>query len=220
MSIYPRPVFSTLYVMRSRLAMEVPTVRELGRLHFTSQELNALERAEKKRIRDMAFQAIKKTSLPETRVGRNVTEPRIGISENGQMVFNSVISKDFKERGITKVMLYFDAETSRVAVKALKADENLKGFDAADYFAVKAGEKDHQFKLSAIGFLRNTASYDANAWGGQAYDVTVSEKVGLIFMLKTGTPVRKPKVVRMAKAPVAAKIPVEVPAEDDLMEMD
>ena len=219
MSIYPRAVFSTLYVMRCRLAMEVPTVRELGRLHFTSAELNTLERVDKKRIRDMAFQIVKKSALPVVQAGRNVTEPRIGISENGRMIFNSVISKDWVARGITKVALFFDADASKVAALGLPADGKFKGMEEADFFIAKKGDKDNQYSVAASGFLRN-GNYDFAAWGSQAYDVTLNEKVGFVFGLKTGTPVKKIKQERKAKAKVVVVTPVAPPSEDELMDLD
>ncbi len=160
---------------------------------------------------------VKKTSLPEVRVGRSATEPRLGISENGRIILNAICSKALVEQKVTRVALFFDPADKKVALLGFADGKSVKGVEEADLFKIQIGKKDSQISLGAAGFLREVAKYDFAAAGSQSFPVSLDPKWGYILTLPAETPKRKPVQTRKAKGtPVAAAPPVAPPAQEEL----
>jgi len=237
MSVMPLPHFRTLYLHNvgagCKLSTELPSLAELGRLHFTKGEALRAEKEKK-----MAFTLVDKETLPVAEFGRKATNPRIGVAGNGQITFNSLISKAWE--GVDRLIVQYDAETNRVLFIGVKKGAKTK-IDDKKMFSVKAANiKDKEtgkttpgnMFTAASSFLKNVAKYDYTAAGNQIYDAELNEKTGgYIITLPRETPAPRPVKARKAKATVVATVEstqqvngaiksapvVEAPAESELV---
>jgi hypothetical protein len=230
LSVAPLPHFRTLYLhpdaCRVKLTTETPSIGEFGRLHFTTQELKALERKGKTK---MAFELIDASTLPVSTRGRASTEPKVSVTEGGRFMFNKLIHDKWEAGKVSKLLIFADKATSQMA---------FKGFDEAGTGAPK-GTKPEAFHKLAVGKANDDYSaggsgllkqlgYKFEEWGNQSYEAKWSEKNGMyVITLFTGTPVKRPVTPRKPKeakpattAPSPATVAAIAPAEDELMDLN
>lgn len=119
----------------------------------------------------MAFTTIDLTTLPVSQVGRNVTEPKITITEGGRFMFNSVVQKAWE--GVVKGIVQWDAENRLLGIIGLKADQTIKG--VTKYLEIKSGKSDKSLSASGAAILKQIG-YDFASAKNQSYDVKIDEK--------------------------------------------
>lgn len=244
MSVAPLPKFQSLYLAntsaRIRLTTETPSIAEFGRFHFGTCDLRMLERAEKEKVRDMAFQIIDIATLPVREFGRHSTEPKITITENGQFQFNKFIQekwgyvKDAKaEDRMVKLLVRFDPDSRTLAFNGFKASDKPKAggkeLDGKSLLPVRLSKDGTQISAAGTGIL-NQLKYEFSKAGSQSFEAKFDDKGKFYGMvLPAETPAMKPKQVRVKKvkaatAPngaVATSAPVNVtpPAEEELLDL-
>lgn len=242
LGVMPVPKFQTLYVQRVGIS-ELPSIRELGRLHFTSGELTRLEQAQRQRERllglqekedkkRMAFELIDYSALPVREFGRSATEPKVSISEAGRIGFNVFINKSWED--VVKVLIRYDPETRMLLFNGCKEGQTFKNIKPESLFklakskerkddkGITVADEGESISIGGAAMLGKIGYKYAEA-GNQSFNSTWDEKLkGYVVVLPATTPTRKPVVARKKKvsAPVnGAVAPPPPPAENDLIEI-
>lgn len=246
MSVAPLPKFQTLYLCRVRTQPETLSIGELGRFHFTSSELRRIQKEEKEKEKLMALGIIDISTLPVREFGRTATEPRISITESGQLMFNIFIKKGWEveceietkivegkkkpviksRAGVEKLLVRFDPETRMLAFNGLKKGQLPKGVKEESLLSLKVSSDGEQISAPGAGIL-NQLDYKYSEAGNQNYEAKFDDKIKAYTMtLPKETPTRKPVTPRKAKPVVAAngangaiKAPIAPPAEEDLLDL-
>lgn len=249
MGVMPLPKFQSLLLLNTstkvKLSKEGPSLIELGRLHWSPQELKKLEvdQIKKEKENKMAFEIINVAELPVREFGRHATEPRISITEGGQFAFNVLIMKAWgvkiefegekesykvtKREGVTRLLVRYDSETRMLAFNGLLAGQLPKGVKEDSLLPLKVSKTGDQITAPASGILQKLG-YDFDAWGNQNYEAKFDEKgkyYAITLPAADVKPVRKVVAPRKKKvegavtANAAKNIPVVPPAEEDLLDI-
>jgi|SRR5215467_275241 len=156
----------------------------------------------------MALTFIKRSSLPVATKGKAATEPKITISDKGQLTLNPVATAFLKGNG--KVGLGFDKDTGTVyfirhdhkSVEKL-GDEDLLHFKAPK---VKDGKKGKgnilslSFGTALQAGLDPSHKYNYKDSGSQTFEMKTDEKNKMLsFVLPNGSLTKRPVVTRKRK---------------------
>ena len=249
MGVMPLPHFKTLYLHFDAYKVNMiaedssPSIGELGRLHFTKAEVKSIEK--EKRNKEMAFQAFDVSTLPVREFGRKATEPKMGIGENGQVVFNVLVQKAWE--GINRVIILFDPESKKLAFhpakdgaalpKGIVEGKNLltltwgrKTTKDASGKTVKTEELDGTLSLKNGSALMEQLGYKYKEARNQSFVLSRDEKSNrMVFQIPATTPTPRPVKKRTSKvvgtvatangtngAIVEKVVP---PAEEELLEL-
>lgn len=222
MGVMPIAHFQTLYLhydaSKVKLQPVSPSIFDFGRFHFTSAEIKEIERIERFKNK-MAFQMIDLAALPVTQVGRNVTDPKISITESGRFMFNSVVQKAWVD--VTKAVVQWDAENKMLGFTGFKTDASVKG--VTKFLEIKKGTKDNNLSASGAGILKQIG-YDFVYSKNQSFDVKVDEKTkrytiampasGKLEPIERAPRKKKADKVVAATAPNGAVAPPQAPPEE------
>jgi hypothetical protein len=147
---------------------------------------------------------IKFSTIPAGRRGFRASGPMIGIRENGQIAFNSTLTKELGITADTKVYVGFGTDRKLhfiVTEKPLTKDTT-----AADLATLNYSEKNKSCYMSGTGFLGNLG-YDYKASGSQSFNgdsliVEPNYKAGahVSLLLPEGALTPKPKTERKPRA--------------------
>ena len=157
----------------------------------------------------MAFEGIKRSSLPVVAFGRGATEPSVAITENGQLRFNKSLDEAI---GVpAKILLAFDKDSRTLRVMA--TNKPPKGWADEDLMEVKRSKPDPKTGkvvnqggyISAASVWRlDHIAYDFKKSGQQSFKPEVSTtKDGTLtfsFVVPKGALQAKPKRERTPKA--------------------
>lgn len=235
----PIPRFQTLYLCRVSMTTEKPNLLELGRLHWTPKEVKEIEKLEKEKEKQMAFEIINVAELPVREFGRHATEPRISITEGGQFAFNVLIMKAWgvaieftgekesykitKREGVTRLLVRFDPDSRMLAFNGLLPGQLPKGVREESLLALKVSKTGDQITAAGSGILQKLG-YDFDKAGNQNYEAKFDEKGKYYAItLPATTPTKKPVQARKKKVVAAVgtngAIKVEPPAEEELLDI-
>jgi hypothetical protein len=170
----------------------------------------------------MAMTLIKKSSLPLVTKGSPATEPKITISDKGQLTLNPIAAKWL---GGVKTALGFDAGKLCFFKPDSPTVTNPKnGFTDADLLVWKKpgpNKTTGKFPKGGILYLSFGTSldkafgdhkYDFRASGSQTFPLTVNEKQGVMyFLLPNGALEKKPSVTRKKRQPKPPATPPATP---------
>lgn len=232
--VAPLPHFKTLYLHfdadKVNMKIELPSYREFGRLHFTKAELAELAAKEEREKIKMAFTMIDPSTLPVTTAGKTATEPKIGISASGQIIFNKFIQKAWE--GCDRLTILVDKDTNRLGFVAMKV--GVVNPKVTNYFrlvvtkADKNGKGGGEMSTPASSLLKTQLNYDYKSSGNQVYPAEFNAKLNaFILAVPKETPAPRPVLhrkkkdtnVATANGVNGAVVPVNTapPSEDELL---
>lgn len=162
----------------------------------------------------MAFQTIKKSSLPVSTRGQASTEPKVAIRENGQIAFNKLAAEAMDTPKI--LIIQFDPEKRLLVFRPYFSGKSPvpKGVSKEDYekdlFTISYGNKTAiESPYFAGAQLLKDLEYDYITSGNQNFipQVVVKDKA-LVITLPKGSLEAKPKTPRKPKDPSKKNGPV------------
>ena len=177
------------------------------------------------KVINMKIQLVKNVKS-ERGVGRKATEPRIRVSENGQVSFNALAMEPFT--GVLYGYAGVSSDKSGTIVQinpAPKLTENTKfpvkfqgdTWEESDFIKINHAGKKGTF-CSLAGLLRANTDYDFKQSGGQTFAAELADG-GVQFTLPHGvlTPAPKQARKRAKTADAAASATVSsAPSEDEM----
>jgi hypothetical protein len=179
----------------------------------------------------MSVTFIKRSVVPASVVGRQVTKATVTVAGNGQIQLNSLASKHFN--GSVKFGLAVDKETGTVNLYPEGSPVLVKNKVATDQlFEFRVGKKTKTLFMAGTNILRSTDVfgdhlYDFAKSGNQTFDATIDEKTqALTFTLPKGALVPKPVTPRPRKSKVAPAVSAEAgstagtPVAEDELALD
>jgi hypothetical protein len=142
---------------------------------------------------------IRKSTLPVLRVGREVTEPSVGITEGGQIRFNKLAAVAF---GDSKAAMLYDFDESTRVLKIVGYQGKLpKGWTEEDLFKFPEGDSNKGVYISCAAALRQIG-YDYKASGNQVMkDLKMDkDKRVITFTVPKGALTPLPKQTRAKRS--------------------
>lgn len=208
MSVAPLPAYRIFHLhvdtSRVKFGSEIPTLEELGRHHFTKDELKAINKRTKGH-NDMAFKAIDTTTLPIAARGKvAATSPKFGISASGQIMPNGFVGKLWE--GVERVVIAVDVEARKLGLIGLTADAKApKGFEKSIFKLAKGKDGKGSGSIAASGLLKVEFPYSYKENGNQIFDAEFNTKSNMYIITVPEKMTPKPTV---ARKPRTAATPV------------
>lgn len=177
-----------------------------------------------KENRVMAFEGIKRSSLPVVKFGRGNVDPNAAITENGQLRFNKALDEAIGSP--TKVLIAFDKDSRTIRV--LATAKPPKGWAEEDLMEVKRSKPDDNGKVANTGGYISAAAiwrlehiaYDFRKSGQQNFKPEVSTmKDGTLtftIVVPKGSLPAQPKRERSANKKAAAPAQAAAAGAGDL----